>query len=356
MSAAAILHAILGAPNVRSKEWVIRQYDHEVQAMSVQKPLVGPNQGGPGDAAVIRPRPGRPTGIAVACGMAPTYGDLDPYAMAVAGIDEAMRNVVATGADPSRVALLDNFCWGNTDLPDRLGSLVRAAEACRDASLAYGTPFISGKDSLHNEFTTRDGPIDVPPSLLISSIAVMEDASITVSSDLKEAGNRLVLVGRTEDEMGGSHHNLVRGIPGGTVPQPRLDESPAILAGLHRAIAGGHVRAAHDLSEGGLGVAAAEMAFAGERGARLDLAAAPVGGETLGDETILFSESLTRFLVEVAPESFDAFAAALGDIPFAALGEVTDDGRLTIVGRDGREIVSETITDLSASWNTPLES
>src|SRR5205814_8883772 len=143
---------ILSSYNVCSKEWIIRQYDHEVQGGSALKPLVGAEDDGPGDAAVVMPVLGYWTGLALGCGINPRYGDLDPYAMAAAATDEAVRNVVAVGADPTRIALLDNFCWGNTDRPEVLGSLVRAAEACRDVALAYAMPFISGKDSLNNEY------------------------------------------------------------------------------------------------------------------------------------------------------------------------------------------------------------
>ena len=146
------LRKILGSLNVCSKEWVIRQYDHEVQGGSVIKPLVGVANDGPSDAAVLRPVLGSRAGIAIGCGMNPRYGDLDPYWMAAAAIDEAVRNCVAVGADPKRIAILDNFCWGNIDRPETLGSLVRAAEACHDVAIALGTPFISGKDSLNNEF------------------------------------------------------------------------------------------------------------------------------------------------------------------------------------------------------------
>ena len=150
------LLAILGSPNVASKHWVIRQYDHEVQGGSVIKPLVGANNDGPSDAAVLRPVLGSRRGIVVGCGMNPHYGDFDTYHMAASAIDEAVRNCVAVGADPARIAILDNFCWGNTDRPQTLGSLVRAALACHDVAVALGTPFISGKDSLNNEFRYVD--------------------------------------------------------------------------------------------------------------------------------------------------------------------------------------------------------
>src|SRR5258708_14915316 len=166
----AILLQILASWNVCSKEWVIRQYDHEVQGGSVVKPLVGAANDGPGDAAVITPVLGSWKGLAVGCGINPHYGDLDPYRMAALAIDEAVRNVVAVGADPSRIALLDNFCWGNTDRPEVLGLLVRAADACRDVALAYRMPFISGKDSLNTEFHARGESIVIPPTLLISAM------------------------------------------------------------------------------------------------------------------------------------------------------------------------------------------
>src|SRR5437773_2775815 len=150
-----MLMQILSSLNVCSKEWIIRQYDHEVQGGTVIKPLVGVRDDGPADAAVITPVLGSWRGLAIGCGINPRYGDLDPYRMAASAVDEAVRNVVAVGADPSRIALLDNFCWGNTDRPPVLGSLVRAAEACRDIALAYGMPFISGKDSLNNEYTSE---------------------------------------------------------------------------------------------------------------------------------------------------------------------------------------------------------
>ena len=151
-SGSETLRKILSAPNVCSKEWIVRQYDHEVQGGSVIKPLVGAADDGPGDAAVVAPVLGSWNGFAVGCGLNPRLGDLDAYQMAAHAIDEAVRNVVTVGADPARIALLDNFCWGNTDRPEVLGSLVRAAEACRDVAVAYRMPFISGKDSLKNEY------------------------------------------------------------------------------------------------------------------------------------------------------------------------------------------------------------
>jgi phosphoribosylformylglycinamidine synthase II len=348
-----VLLGILGSPNVCSKEWIIRQYDHEVQGGSVLKPLVGVQDDGPGDAAVVMPVLGSWTGLAVGCGINPRYGDLDPYAMAAAAADEAVRNVVAVGADPARVAILDNFCWGNTDRPEVLGSLVRAAEACRDVALAYGTPFISGKDSLNNEYHSGDRHVVIPPTLLISALGRVPDVRRCVSMDLKAPGNLLFLVGLTKDEMGGSHYHLVRGLEGGTVPRPDLALAPRIFAGLHAAIRRGVVRSCHDLSEGGLAVAVAEMAFAGGIGA--DLTHLGSAREALADEVLLFSESTTRFVVEVAPGDAAALRECLGaEVPLAQLGQTCKEPRLRIVGAGGAWVVWASLAQLKEAWQKPL--
>jgi phosphoribosylformylglycinamidine synthase len=346
-----ILLRILSSWNVCSKEWIIRQYDHEVQGGTVIKPLVGVRDDGPGDAAVVVPVLGSWAGLAVGCGLNPRYGDLDPYAMAAAAIDEAVRNVVAVGADPARVALLDNFCWGNTDRPEVLGSLVRAAEACRDVALAYSMPFISGKDSLKNEYQSGGRHVIIPPTLLISALGHVLDVRRCVTMDLKEPGNRLLLVGATRNEMGGSHYHLVTGWHGGTVPAPDLARAPAVFARLHEAIRRGLVRACHDLSEGGLAAALAEMAFAGGVGA--DVTALGAAGQ-LPDEVLLFSESTTRFVIEVTPANVPAVRECFGDAPLADIGETVKEPRLRIAGAGGEWLVWAPLADLKEAWQKPL--
>jgi phosphoribosylformylglycinamidine synthase len=391
------LLAILGALNVASKEWVIRQYDHEVQGGSVVKPLVGVANDGPSDAAVIRPVIDSRRAIVIACGMNPHYGDHDTYHMAASAIDEALRNCVAVGADPARIALLDNFCWGNTDRPETLGSLVRAALACHDLSLAFSAPFISGKDSLNNEFryTAPDGSqqkLVIPPSLLISAIAQMDDAGKAVTMDLKEPNNFLYQVGLTRDELGGSHFALVQQLDGGRVPRVDADVARRTFAALHRAIDAGLVRACHDLSEGGLAVAAAEMAFAGGLGARLFLAQVPhalvprdADRPQFDDETasrlhplsyvaeatatLLFSESNSRFLCEVPADHTGEFERLLADVPHHVVGEVTTTGWLEVIGLpqaiEGVEpgdppqivaplVISASVDKLKEAWQKPL--
>jgi phosphoribosylformylglycinamidine synthase len=361
---------ILGSLNVASKEWVIRQYDHEVQGGSVLKPLVGVANDGPGDAAVLRPVLSSRRGIVVACGMNPCYGEFDTYWMAASAIDEAVRNCVAVGADPHRIAILDNFCWGTTDRPETLGSLVRAALACHDVAIELGTPFISGKDSLNNEFRPHGAtePISIPPSLLISALGQVDDVSHCVSMDLKESGNLLYLIGTTKNELGGSHFALVESLSGGDVPKVDVKQAKATFLAVHKAIYGGLVRACHDLSEGGLAVAAAEMSFAGGLGATISLDVVPssigrgAGGEggvpddstsPLSVAALLFSESNTRFLCEVRPQNAAAFEAVLSGIPHARIGEATANGALKIVA-DGVTVVSADVATLKEAWQKPL--
>jgi phosphoribosylformylglycinamidine synthase II len=345
---------LLATPDIGSKEWVVRQYDHEVQAGAVVRSLVGTGEG-PSDAAVIAPKLGSTRGLVIANGINPSFGDVDPYAMAWAVVDEALRNAIAVGGSLERLAILDNFTWGRTDKPDRLGSLVRAAEGCRDAALHFGTPFISGKDSLNNEFRTEDGTvIVVPPTLLISAIGIVEDVRRTVTSDLKAAGDRLYIVGDTHDECGGSRWYRLLGLLGSKVPVVR-DTARRTLAAIEAAIAAGRVRAAHDVSDGGLAVAAAEMAIGGGLGLDLDLARAPASVRR--DDRLLFSESTTRLLLEVAPEHAVAFERGLAaaNVPFGALGEVTKAPRVTIRSASGtRKVVSAAVADLSDAWRHAL--
>jgi phosphoribosylformylglycinamidine synthase len=352
-----VLLKILSSYNVCSKEWIVRQYDHEVQGGTVIKPLVGVGDDGPGDAAVIMPlRPGESEswlGLAVGCGMNPRFGDLDPYRMAAAAVDEAVRNVVAVGADPNYIALLDNFCWGNTDRPEVLGSLVRAAEACRDIALAYNMPFISGKDSLNNEFHAGERHITIPPTLLISALGRVPDVRRCVTMDLKAAGNLLFLVGVTRDELGGSHYHLVRGVSGGEPPAVDLELAPWIFRNLHAAIRCGLVRSCHDLSEGGLAVAVAEMAFAGGVGA--DITGLAATGAGLDDAVLLFSESTSRFIVEITPADAAAFRACMGEVvPLAQIGTTCKEPRLRIAGANGEWVIWAALADLKEAWQKPF--
>jgi len=345
---------ILGSWNVCSKEWVIRQYDHEVQGGSVIKPLVGVNNDGPSDAAIIKPVLDSEMGVIISCGINPKYGDIDPYWMAASAMDEALRQIIAVGGDLRRVALLDNFCWGNPQKPDRLGALVRAAKACCDIALAYETPFISGKDSLYNEYEAGGVNICIPHTLLISAIAVMEDVDRAVSMDLKQEGDLIYIVGATYNELGGSHYFGLHGFIGNNVPKVDARKGKRLMDALSSATERGLVRACHDLSEGGIGVAAAEMAFSGGYGMVIHLGRVPLAEPMERNDFILFSESNTRFLVEVAPENRHEFERIMAGLDCVAIGEVTATGKLEVYGIDGEIVLSVPIAELKEAWHSPL--
>ena len=348
------LKKILGSWNVCSKEWVIRQYDHEVQGTSVLKPLVGVANDGPGDAAVIRPLPDSDKGIIVSNGINPKYGDIDTYWMAASAIDEALRQVIAVGGTLEEVALLDNFCWGNPEKPDRLGGLVRAAQACYDTAIVYGTPFISGKDSLYNEYETGKESICIPPTLLISAMAVMDNVDKVVSMDCKRAGDLIYIIGATYKELGGSHYYANHGYIGNSVPKVYPEKGKKLMNALSAAMAKGLVKACHDLSEGGIGVAAAEMAFAGGLGMTIYLKDVPLAESIERDDFILFSESNTRFITEVAPEKKKDFEKAMSGIDFAEIGQVTDNKKFEVYGRNGKVVLSASINELKEAWQKSL--
>jgi phosphoribosylformylglycinamidine synthase len=322
---ASTLLALLRHPNIASKESVIRRYDHEILGSTVVRPLVGRCRDGHADGVVIAD-PGDTHGLAIGIGVNPWFGEADPERMAHAVVDEAIRNVVAVGADPDKVALLDNFSWGDPRRASTLGELVAAVRGCCDASIAHRAPFVSGKDSLNNEYLGADGARrSVPPTLVITAIAHVPDANSVVTPDLKQAGNVVVQIGVTGCEFGGSHFAKVSDGSGrGTVPKPD-PAAPARYRRLHQALRSGRVLACHDLSEGGLAVALAEMAIAGRLGLSIDTLPGP------DPVSALFSESSSRFVCEIAGADVSWLAEQLGE-PVTALGAITDDQAVTFPG------------------------
>ena len=347
---------ILSCYNVASKEWVIRQYDHEVQGGSVVKPLIGVNNDGPGDAAVIKPKFNSDKGLAISCGMNPMYGDIDPYWMALAGIDESIRNLISVGGRADRIALLDNFCWGDCRKPETFGSLVRAAQACYDGAMAFAAPFISGKDSLNNEFVCEDGTtISIPSTLLISAISIVDDVNKCVTMDAKKAGNLLFIVGQTKNELGGSHYYHIHGEVGANIPKVDLKSAPRIAKKISTAIARGLVVSCHDCSEGGVAVALAEMAFAGGLGIEIDLRGLPKSKDCSRIDAQLFSESNSRYLVEVEPEKCDAFTKIMVNLPFGQIGKITEQKTLVIKSEDSKTVIEADITSLKKAWQKTFD-
>ena len=260
------------------------------------------------------------------------------------------------------IAILDNFCWGYTDRAETLGSLVRAAIACQDMAVALGTPFISGKDSLNNEFSyfEEDGSkqtISIPPSLLISAMGQIEDVSKAVTMDAKRAGNAVVLVGETKAELGGSHFCLVRELSGGEVPKVDAARAKATFAAVHRAIAEQLIRSCHDLSEGGLAVAATEMAMAGGLGMTLDLdAVQTINDDNLSTETLLFSESNSRFLLEVEEQNLARLQAILDEasVPATRMGTISRSPSFTVSQSD-HHVMNMEIETAKQAWQKPLD-
>jgi len=316
----------LASDNIKSRADIVGRYDHEVQGGAVVRPLVGRGRG-PSDAAVLVPFDAGPEarrGLALGVGLDPALGARDPYVMAWAVIDEAIRNVVAVGADPDEVSILDNFSWGDARLPDRLGALVRACEGCHDAAVHYGAPFVSGKDSLNNEWTAPDGTRRaIPPTLVVTALAPVPDVARAVTSDLAAPGHRLYVVGATEDA------------PAAAPPRAARD----LYRAVHAAIRKGLVQSAHDASDGGLAVALAEMVIGGELGADVDLARACPG---LRPDRAAFAECPGRLLLAVAPEDAAAFEAL---VPAAPIGVVTAEPTLRL----GGDIV--TTAELARAWS-----
>jgi len=360
-SPARALLNLLAHPNIASKEVVIRRYDHEVQASTVVKPLVG--RAGPSDAAVLKPLPDSWRGVAVAHGINPLYTALDPHDMAIMAVDEALRNLVAVGGSIDDAALLDNFCWGDVDDPDELGALVRAAQGCRDAAFGYGVPFISGKDSLRNTSVDVEGQHSIPGTLLISAVGVVPDVRRAITMDLKSGGSLLYLLGLTTGELGGSHYRWISGeYPECTglrgderLPSVRPEESRDLMRRITGAIREGLILSCHDLSEGGLAVAASEMALAGGLGVDLELDRVPA--ETDRTEALLFAESPGRFLIEVASDGASDVERIFEDLPYARVGTVgtssLQEARFT-VRRRGDTIVDLPLVEIDAAWRAGM--
>ena len=356
----AELKNMLSRLNICSKESVVRQYDHEVQGGSVVKPLTGICNDGPSDAAVIRPLLDSFEGIVVANGICPRYSDIDAYAMAAAAIDEAVRNAIATGASLDMLAGLDNFCWcdpvqteKNPDGDYKLAQLIRANEALYDLTTAYGVPCISGKDSMKNDYQIGDVRISVPPTLLFSTLGKIEDVRKAVTMDVKKPGDLVYVLGKTYRELGGSEWYARHGAIGNSVPQVRPKTAKLLYQRLSMAIREGLVASCHDCSDGGLGVALAESAFAGGLGMDIELAKIPAEDISRDDE-LLFSESQSRFIATVRPDCRNAFETILGDSVFALIGKVAGHDLLTIKGLKGNTIMEEQLSVLKEAWQRPL--
>jgi len=354
----AILKELLAHPNICSRQSVITQYDHEVQGGTVIKPLQGAAGDGPGDATVIWPHSatgntGDFSGFAVSHGFNPAVGRLDPYQMALYSVDEAVRNLLCSGAEVSRTALLDNFCAASPADPAVMGGLVLAAEGCYDAAIGFGAPFVSGKDSFYNQSKDaagKDRPI--PLSLLISATAPVDDIRKAITMNFKEAGNPVYLAGTNKRGLGGSVYEELYGSGNNYLSPVEIKAAVRLYAALLKAIKKGHVLAAHDVSQGGLAVTLAEMAFSGGLGAELDLAAAD-SEKGLSETELLFGESPSRLALEVVKEKEKDFLKLVKGLPVEEIGFLSEAPVLDIRLGDKR-LFKEDINSLKSFWKREL--
>lgn len=349
------LFKLLSRYDICSKESVIRRYDHEVQGGSVLKPLVGVLNDGPSDAAIVKPVLGSKKGVIVSNGINFRYGFIDPYWMAASCIDESLRQIISVGGSLKETAILDNFCWGNPDKPDRLGSLVRCAYGCYDFAKGFSVPFISGKDSLYNEYAVHGKSLSIPGTILISAISVMDDVDRAVSMYLKNKGNLIYVVGDTYDELGGSHYYGLSKVIGNSVPQVRIEKAKRIFDALSSATNKKLIRSMHDCSEGGLGVALAEMSFSGGLGVEAFLEMVPYLSKNKRNDYLLFSESNSRFIVEVEKNKQKEFEKALKGLPFGLIGCVGAKKDFKVYGLDGKICLNADINKLKDAWQKPLK-
>ena len=358
-SANAAALAMLARPNLASFGFISQQYDHEVQAGSVTKPLQGRGRVN-AEATVTRPVLNSPRAVVLSQALYPWYSEGDAYRMAAAAVDGAVRSAVAAGADPDYLAILDNFCWTDSHNPGRLGQLKDAARACYDTAVAYGTPFISGKDSMFNDFKGWDengesAKISVLPTLLVSAIGVMRDAAQALTLDVKNAGDIVYLIGETREELGGSEYYWMlaerQGMDriGTTFPAVDVKKNLATYRALHRAAAAGLVASATSVGRGGLVIAILKTALGGQLGVDVNLNV--LTAKKLSDFGALFSESAGRILVTVAPESAARFEKAMKGNICAKIGKVTKGERVRVTGRETKSLVNLTLKDAAKAYH-----
>ncbi len=361
-----LLLDLLARPNIASKEWICRQYDHEVQGTSVIKPLVGENRDVNSDAAVIRPVLDSNKGLAFAQALIPGYSAIDAYHMVACTIDEAVRRLIAVGADFEHIGGVDNFCWPNIQYhadenPDgrqKAAQLVRACWALKDLCLAYEIPLLSGKDSMYVDgyLMGRYGEshkISALETMQFSSIGVVDDVAKCISMDSKIPGDRVYILGVTGDELGGSEYYEHFGYVGLNVPRVDADRFAVLYRALSHAVREELVASAHGVYRGGLGVHLAMVAMGGNRGMRIDLAKVPVTGVDRNDG-VLFSESPGRFIVTIAPENEAKFENLFKQLDCSCIGTVTRDSEFIIHGIKGEVLVSVSVKKLKDAWKRPF--
>jgi phosphoribosylformylglycinamidine synthase subunit PurSL len=338
--------------NISSFEFISQQYDHIVQGNYVLGPLQGKGRVN-SDSSAIRPLLNSNKTAILSQALYPLYAELDSYKMSAACIDTALRNIVATGANPNAIALLDNFCWCSSTEPERLGQLKQACTACYDYDVAYGTPFISGKDSMFNDFKgfDKDGKpvkISIPPTLLISSIGVIDDFSKVVSLDAKMPGDLVYILGETHDELAGSEYFSMKQLSGTTVPGVDAKKNKKLYEAYYKAIQQKIIASSISIGRGGLGIALAKKAIGGALG--IDINLKNLIGTVKRNDFALFSESQGRILATVAPANKNDFEKIMKGNAFLNIGKITNDSKIVISGLNSREIINMDLKKASESY------
>ncbi len=362
----ALLKDMLSRPNLCARNWIARQYDHEVQGGSVIKPLVGRRRDTPGDGVVIRPVLESNRGIAASQALNPFYSLIDTYHMTAVTVDEALRRVMAVGGDPGQVGGVDNFCWPtiqydpkrNPDGRYKAAQLVRSNLALRDTCLAYEIPLLSGKDSMYIDGDLK-GPygearkVSGLPTLLFTATSVVADVSNCLTLDSKAPGDLVYVLGDTRDELGGGEYYQMMGETGLNVPRLEPGFQAGLYASFYRAVERRLLASAHAVSRGGLAVHLALVAMSGELGMEVNLPLVPAAAP-LSPTRILYSESAGRFICTVAPAKSDAFEELFNGLPVRRIGRVTADSRFKVLGDRDAPLIDESIFDLKSRWMEPF--
>lgn len=348
---------IVSRLNIASFAFITQQYDNIVKAGLVLPPLQGRGRVN-ADASVFRPVLNSQKGVILSQALYPMYSDINTYDMAAASLDTAVRNAVAAGGNPDYLAILDNFCWCSANEPERLHQLKEAARACYDYAVAYETPFISGKDSMFNDFKGFDDngkpiKISIPPTLLISAIGIVDDSTKVVSLDAKNPGDLVYLLGETFDELGGSEYFAMHDVVGTTISKVDAEKNGRLYHSLYTAIQKELVSASQSVHHGGLAVALSKMAIGGMLGMTIDLQNIP--GMVSRSDYALFSESQGRILVSIRPENKDAFEKIMKGNQFALIGKITKEPEIIIAGVDGKEIIKTTTEKMIESYQSTFK-
>jgi len=352
-----------GKLNICSTEFVSRQYDHEVGGGSVLKPVVGEGEI-ISEISIVRPVLTSKKAVGISQSLFPRYGEIDSYHMASCAIDTSIKNLVCSGIPFGKIALMDNFCWCSSDEPERLGELKRAVEACYDGAVAYRAPFISGKDSMFNDFKGFDKnnnsiKISVPPTILISSIGVMDDYSKSVSLEVKFDGDLIYVIGKTKNELGGSEFYSYLGEKergksyiGNNVPVVDFEISKNIYQKITNLINNDLIVSAMPVNFGGLGIAFMKMAIGGKLGVEIDLNKIPKSDD-LNDIQILYSQSCSRIVITINPQRQKEFEQILDGIPFSLVGKVTSNNKINIKGINQEALID--VDEIEISYKKTLE-